>query len=191
MAGGAGVAGVALGAALGTALFVRAPTQAPAVAPPAAGMMGGMAEACPPGAPPALPPAMAGWSARTPLAAAASPAALGGPSLTPGRGVDAKLAPAPSVTYAATPGKPAPPGGSAGLMALTVPAAGTYAVGLSSAAWIDVVDASGASVASAAHGHGPACSGMRKVVDFALAPGRYVIQLSSADPTVGVLVFRR
>ena len=96
------------------------------------------------------------------------------------------------MAYAATPGRPAPVGGRGGLLALEVIEPGAYAVGLSSAAWIDVMDARGATVASATHGHGPPCSGMRKVVDFVLTPGRYVVQLNTGgDATVGVLAFRR
>lgn len=148
-------------------------------------------ESCPAG-PPALPPAMAGWAARTPIEAVGSPAGLDRATLALGRGVDAALRPAEAVTYAAPPGKPAGPGAKAGLLALQVAAPGTYAVGLSSAAWIDVVDAQGAPVASAGHDHGPPCSGMRKVVDFPLEPGRYVVQLTTGgEPAVGVLAFRR
>ena len=149
------------------------------------------AESCSAGPPP-LPPGMVGWTARTSLAAAPSPAGLGTAALAVGHGVDATLGPASTVAYAAAPGKPAGPGGRAGLLALSVDAPGTYAVGLSLAAWIDVVDASGAPVASTAHGRGPPCSGMRKVVDFPLAPGRYVVQLTTGgDPVVGVLAFKR
>ena len=164
--------------------------QAPAAVAPPAGMAAAAAESCPPG-PPSLPPALAGWASRAPLAAAASPAAAGSASLALGRGVDAALRPSAEVAFAAAPGRPVRPGERAGLLALPVPAAGTYAVGLSSAAWIDVVDAAGAAVASTAHGHGPPCSGVRKTVDFPLSPGRYTIQLTTAEPSVGVIAFRR
>ncbi|HEX8555674.1 MAG TPA: homogentisate 1,2-dioxygenase, partial [Sphingomonas sp.] len=71
-----------------------------------------------------------------------------------------------------------------------VASAGTYRVALDSAMWIDVV-AGTAAIASTTHGHGPACSGVRKMVDFALRPGRYVIQLSgSAKPQAVVMVAR-
>lgn len=36
----------------------------------------------------------------------------------------------------------------------------------------------GAAVVSVGHGRGPACSGVRKMVDFALEPGRYVLQIA-------------
>lgn len=177
--------------ALAVALGVPAPPAAQTPAPMPSMTAAPAADSCP-GGPATLPSEMAGWAARAALAAARSPAGLAPATLAVGRGVDATLHPADSVAYAATPGKPAGPGGQAGLLALSVAAPGTYAVGLSSPAWIDVVDASGAPVASTAHGRGPPCSGMRKVVDFTLAPGRYVVQLTTGgDPVVGVLVFRR
>ena len=35
-------------------------------------------------------------------------------------------------------------------------------------------------IGSVAHTEGPPCSGIRKIVDFTLAPGRYALQLSGA-----------
>jgi hypothetical protein len=159
-------------------------------AAPQGGMATATAERCPAG-PPALPPELSGWARRVPLAAAASPAAAVAAALTPGRGYDVALRSAGEVAFAATPGKPAPAGGGAGLLSLSVDAAGGYAVGLSSAAWIDVIDARGRSVASGAHGRGPPCTGVRKVVDFTLSPGRYFLQLTGSEPSVGVIVLRR
>ena len=44
---------------------------------------------------------------------------------------------------------------------------------------------------STAHGHGPACSTIRKMVDFSLQPGRYVLQISAnAEAEISVLVTR-
>ncbi|MES3081389.1 hypothetical protein [Sphingomonas faeni] len=57
--------------------------------------------------------------------------------------------------------------------------AGTYRVALGGAAWIDVVQ-SGKVLTSAAHAHGPACSPVKKMVDFVLPAGRYALQLSGA-----------
>ncbi len=176
------------------AAVLAAPVPPPtAETPPPQPGMGAMPapESCPAGTP-SLPPALAGWAARTPVTAAASSAVPAPAILSVGKGVDATLRPADGVAYASAPGRPAGPGGRAGLLALQVGEPGTYAVGLSSVAWIDVVDARGAAVASTAHGHGPPCSGMRKVVDFPLAPGRYVIQLTTGgDPVVGIIAFRR
>ena len=57
-------------------------------------------------------------------------------------------------------------------------------------AWVDVVRA-GRALASSAHGHGPACTGIRKIVDFRLQPGRYVLQVSGGtSASVPVLIAR-
>ena len=56
--------------------------------------------------------------------------------------------------------------------------AGNYGIALDQAGWIDV-SAVGASapLKSVAHGHGPDCSSIRKVVRFALEPGAYRLDL--------------
>ncbi|ABE63535.1 hypothetical protein Nham_2757 [Nitrobacter hamburgensis X14] len=63
-------------------------------------------------------------------------------------------------------------------MLIDVREAGTYRVALDSAAWIDLVRGRQA-VISIAHGHGPACTGIRKIVDFPLAPGLYTLQIAA------------
>lgn len=71
---------------------------------------------------------------------------------------------------------------------ITVTAPGTYEFALGSAAWIDVAK-DGVVLTSASHGHGPACSGIRKIVGFALQPGTYDVRLSRSDSdTVQVMV---
>ena len=76
-------------------------------------------------------------------------------------------------------------------LALVITEAGTYGVALDQAAWIDVARG-GASLNSNGHGHGPACSSVRKIVDFQLQPGRYTISLSRTQAqTVRLLVIRR
>ncbi|MDR3373966.1 MAG: hypothetical protein P4L98_09585 [Ancalomicrobiaceae bacterium] len=46
-------------------------------------------------------------------------------------------------------------------------------------------------VASVGHSEGPACSGIRNLVDFTLAPDSYVLQLSgSAAAAAGLLAVR-
>ena len=47
----------------------------------------------------------------------------------------------------------------------------------------------GKSVLSTAHAPGPACTGIRKTVQFPLQPGKYVLQISAnADPAIDVMV---
>ncbi|MGJ3630031.1 hypothetical protein AB5I41_31865 [Sphingomonas sp. MMS24-JH45] len=74
-------------------------------------------------------------------------------------------------------GKPPASDAAAGLAMFQVARPGTYRIALGTPAWIDVVRA-GQPLAAMAHGHGPACSGIRKIVDFRLRPGRYVLQVS-------------
>lgn len=142
------------------------------------------AAACP-ATPAALPPELAGWSAHQPVAAAATPA-----TLTIGKGARATLLPAGVVRLAVPITKPQAADARAGLFAFTVPTAGRYRVALSAGAWIDVVQ-DGKALASVAHGHGPACSPVKKMVDFDLVPGRYLLQIvGSSSPTLDLMVAR-
>lgn len=56
---------------------------------------------------------------------------------------------------------------------------GRLVVALDAGAWIDLVR-DGVAVKSLAHGHGPACSGIRKLVEFGVTPGRYLLQIVNA-----------
>ncbi|HMO77536.1 MAG TPA: hypothetical protein PKD48_19520 [Sphingopyxis sp.] len=66
-----------------------------------------------------------------------------------------------------------------GMVPITVDRPGRLVVALDAGAWIDLVQ-DGAIVKSAAHGHGPACSGIRKMVEYDVAPGRYLLQIVNA-----------
>ena len=128
-------------------------------------------------APAALPAALSGWATPVPLTAATTAETLGAAGLVPGRAVRARLAPTPEIQY---PVRPEKPGGSVshgGLFEFTVTTAGTYRVALGSGAWIDLLDGA-TPLTSVAHGHGPDCSGIRKMVDFALKPGHYRLQVA-------------
>lgn len=135
---------------------------------------------------PATPaPAPAGWAAMTPVVAGASSATAAAPPL--GRGAWATLRPAEMVKLAVAMRKPAAPGSSSGLFAFDAPAAGRYRVALGADVWIDVV-ATGVAPPAAAHGHGPACSPVKKMVEFDLMPGRYLLQVvGGAAPTLTVM----
>lgn len=144
--------------------------------------------------PAALPAELSGWARRVPLPAGrdAASAAL----LEPGIAVDGTLAPTTEVRYALRPEKPGGSVSFGGIFAFRVPEAGRYRVALGSAAWIDVVETGaigkdGSGLASIAHGHGPDCSGIRKMVDFALEPGDYVLQIAAnARAALPLLVTR-
>lgn len=71
-----------------------------------------------------------------------------------------------------------------GMVPIEVDKPGRLFVALDGGAWIDLVR-DGVVVASAAHGHGPACSGIRKMVEFDVTPGRYLLQIVNA-PTASI-----
>lgn len=80
---------------------------------------------------------------------------------------------------------------TAGPLTIEVAEAGAYGIALDVPAWIEVAR-DGAVLTSTGHGHGLACSSIRKIVDFALAPGRYTLTLRRTDLAAArILVFRR
>ena len=101
--------------------------------------------------------------------------------LVAGHTYAAALPPSSTMSYVVPLPKPAAAGTFAGLFTLMVDKAGTYSIALSQGAWIDVAPAAGPVLTSTAHGHGPACTTIHKVVDFALQPGAYVVQVSGAQ----------
>jgi len=142
------------------------------------------APACP--APVAPTGALAPWSA--PVALQAGADGDHATPLAPGRAAQIALLPTPQVHYPLPPARPGSPASHGGVLRLDVASAGTYRIALDAAAWLDVVGADGPQH-STAHGHGPDCSGIRKMVDFTLKPGRYSVQISASDPAqVRVLV---
>ncbi len=143
--------------------------------------------ACP-ATPAPLPAGLERWSGQTPVRAGASAAPA--TPLSVGEAVVATLLPTPRVAYAMRPEKPGGSVSSGGLFAFAVPAAGRYRVALGSAAWIDVLSGT-VPATSVAHGHGPDCSGIRKMVDFDLQPGRYLLQVAgNGSATLPLMVAR-
>ena len=139
----------------------------------------------------ALPKEMSGWSSKSDIATATGAQDLTKAELALGHAANLSLHHTREVQYAAQPAKPGGSVAYGGLAGLTVKDAGTYRIGLSSGAWIDVVKGD-ALTRSTAHGHGPACSTIRKIVDFPLQPGQYVIQISAnADPAIALMVWRQ
>lgn len=129
--------------------------------------------------PASIPETMASWAAPVPMKAAKDGKALKSAEVTPGQAVTLSLLPTPDVRY---PLRPEKPGGSVshgGLARFTVTEAGTWRVALGSAAWIDVVK-DGKAAPSVTHGHGPACSGIRKMVGYDLTPGTYTLQIAGS-----------
>ncbi|PEQ14361.1 hypothetical protein B2G71_01820 [Novosphingobium sp. PC22D] len=164
----------------------------PALAEPAAPASPSMQpDAACPASPAALSGEFAGWSRKhAPVTAAVSRAAADTASLVPGTAYAATLRRTPAVTYAL---RPARPGGSVsfgGLFAFTVAEPGTYRVAQDGRAWVDVIE-DGAFVASSAHGHGPECSGIAKIVDYDLRSGPHLLQVSAAGEREMTLLISR
>ncbi|MES2096981.1 MAG: hypothetical protein V4459_09500 [Pseudomonadota bacterium] len=103
-----------------------------------------------------------------------------GVSPTTGKPEAVDLTPIGGVKFGVTPGRPPAAETFGGIYPVTIAKAGTYRIVLSAGAWIDLIDRTGASLKSVAHTEGPACSGIRKIVDFDLVPGAYTLQLSGA-----------
>lgn len=119
-----------------------------------------------------------------------SPAALSGTQLTIGQAARLTLLPTPEVRYAVPPEKPGEGSSFGAVFTVTITAPGTYRVALGTRGWIDVVNGGG-TIASSSHGHGPECTGIRKLVDFALTPGTYTIQIAgNPEPHTMMLVAR-
>lgn len=130
-------------------------------------------------APASLPPDLAGWSApRVSVTAAIRPGKADKARLEPGSAAVVTLVQTPSVRYAVPPSKPGGSVSFGGQLSFDVPESGTYRVAQDGRSWIDVIE-EGKPVASSAHGHGPACSGIAKMVDFGLKPGRHLLQISA------------
>lgn len=90
------------------------------------------------------------------------------------------------------PGVPAgaKPGGAA-MIGFRIETAGRYGVALDQRGWIDVVPgvAGGEVLKSEAHGHGPDCSSIRKIVRYDLEPGIYRLYLTGLEtPSAKVML---
>ena len=134
---------------------------------------------------------LAAWARPGDRVAATDAAGLSAAMLAIGEAARVKLLPTPAVRY---PLRPEKPGGSVsfgGLVGLHVTTPGTYRIALGSGAWIDLV-AGGKAVVSTAHGHGPDCSGIRKMVDFPLETGDYTLQIgANGADSITVLAVKR
>lgn len=143
-------------------------------------------QACP--TPARLPAVLAAWA--TPGAASAGASAARAPTVAVGSAVTAALVPMTKLTPAATPGKAPAAGTSGGLLTFTVATPGRYQVALGAGAWVDVISGRTA-LMSVEHGHGPACTSVRKIVQFDLKPGRYLLQIAGSPvASVPVMVSR-
>ena len=112
--------------------------------------------------------------------------AASAPRLILGKPVIATLRPSAQVQYVVKPERQRMKS-HGGLFSLALKAPARVGIGLSGSAWVDIVT-DRALVASAAHGHGPECSGIRKIVWFDLPAGVHLVQLSgSAESRIRVM----
>lgn len=164
---------------------------ATALIPLAPGIAFAEAEPAPCTAAGILPPELSAWSMLAYHDAAAGPAMLDKARLTLGETARVTLVPMAGVHYRRSPEKPGAADSYGGLMQLAVTTRGTYRVVLGAHSWVDLIAPDGGSVTSVAHSMGPACTGIRKMVDFTLNPGTYTLQISG-NPTaaISVLVLR-
>lgn len=104
------------------------------------------------------------------------------PKVEPDRLYEVRLAPAAGVVFPVTPGKITLSRDTyAGVLALTVPAAGSYRIAVDGSLWVDVA-ARGKLVPAADYEGVYGCSAPRKIVKFALdGRRRWILQLSGSS----------
>jgi len=133
---------------------------------------------------------LAAWITPVAVTAAGREGRSSAAPLMVGQAAQVTLLPTPEVAYPVRPDKPGGSVSYGGLLRLEVRQAGTYRIALGSGAWLDLV-ARGKALTSVAHGRGPACTGIRKMVDFALTPGRHTLQIAvNGEPQVTVMAVR-
>jgi hypothetical protein len=114
-----------------------------------------------------------------------------GSTLAIGKAATLPLQPARKVHFEPALLRPAKAGSYGGYFPVSVTRAGHYRFATSTDAWINLVGR-GKRLKTAAHNHGPACSGIAKIVEYDLKPGRYWLQLSEAkEPTIAAMVSSR
>lgn len=152
-----------------------------------ASLHAGTAAICDDDAPLALPSELAGWTGGTALPVTTMTDYS--PEHAPLEAVGTTLAlhPAEAVSYTVAPERAVEKGRFGGLMRVHAAKAGRIRIALGLAAWIDVIG-DGRRLASVGHGHGPQCSGIRKIVDFDVQTGDYVLQIVNApEATIRVM----
>ena len=165
-----------IAAALLTTALIGAPTIAAKPTKPA--------PACAAGA--VLPPELSDWSraaASKTIYAYGEPREASWPALGAAR-TALGLHRFESLRFEIAPERKPDPFKYGGMVPIEVKTPGRLVVALGAGAWIDLVR-DGKFLKSAAHGHGPDCSGIRKMVEYDVEPGRYLLQISSA-PTASI-----
>ncbi|MCG4273194.1 hypothetical protein [Acetobacter senegalensis] len=137
-----------------------------------------------------VPPELSGWAHPVEGKATGAQKTSSAFSLTLGQAAQVPLLPASERQFVLQSGALKHHFDFAGMVRFHISKKETYRVMLGGKAWIDVVS-DGKSLDSVAHQHGPACSGIVKMVDFILEPGDYVLQLSgNAQQDVKVMILQ-
>ena len=135
-----------------------------------------------------LPVELNAWKSLSYVSAAKNADGLANATLELGKASYVGLNNTPKMKYVV---RPTNEGGSVsygGIFQIAIKESGTYRVALGNASWIDVTK-DGKPAQSIAHNGGPANSGIRKMVDYKLESGTYVLQLSAgADSSSAILV---
>ena len=155
-----------------------------AAALPAAASAAPAAPSCP--AAPVLPPELADWARNTSSKTIYAYGADLGADWSPlgAARTELPLHKFESLRYGIAPERKPDVYKFGGMIPIDVKKAGRLVVALDAGAWIDLVR-DGAVVKSLTHGHGPACSGIRKMVEFDVTQGRYQLQIINA-PTASI-----
>lgn len=127
----------------------------------------------------ALPGSLSAWTDR------GTPA---GERLAVGKAATLALRPMAEAGLTVKPGRVPEAGTYGGAIPVSIEKAGNYQIALGARAWVDIVK-NGKAVTSVAHGHGPACSSIRKIVTFPLKAGLQRIEISGAtDESIALLL---
>ncbi|TZG27199.1 hypothetical protein [Sphingomonas montanisoli] len=119
-----------------------------------------------------------------PLATWPKPVVSDGKLIAVGQAAKLVLVSQAKLKYAVKPQKD----GLGAILTVQVMEKGRYQIASSGRVWIDVLHAGG-TLASVEHGHGAACTGIAKIVQFDLEPGPYTIALSGgASPDLTLLI---
>ena len=149
------------------------------------------AQAVCPAAPTPIPQAYERWTAARAVASAESKDGAAQSPLAMGEGTELRLHPDGEVTYLTLPKGAGEAASFGGLAQVIVGQPGAYRLALGDFVWVDLVR-DGKPVSTAGFGHGPACTPIRKVVDFDLQPGKYTLEVSgSKSRTVRLMIMKR
>ena len=135
-----------------------------------------------------LPVELNAWKSLSYVGAAKSADELSTATLEVGKASYVRLNNTPKMKYVVRPMNEGGTVSYGGIFQIDIKESGTYRIALGNASWIDMTkDAKAAQ--SIAHNEGPKNSGIRKMVDYNLESGTYVLQLSAgADSSTAILV---